>query len=31
MPKYVVTYHGAGSPSPEEAPAAMAAFKAWMD
>jgi hypothetical protein len=29
MPKFLVTYHGAGTPSPEEAQQAMAAFMAW--
>ena len=29
MPKFLVTYHGAGAPSPEEAQQAMAAFMAW--
>ena len=29
MPKFLVTYHGAGDPSPEEAQEAMAAFMAW--
>jgi len=30
MPKFLVTYHGAGAPSPEEAQQAMAAFMAWV-
>ena len=29
MPKFLVTYHGAGAPAPEEAQQAMAAFMAW--
>lgn len=29
VPKFLVTYHGAGAPSPEEAQQAMAAFMAW--
>jgi hypothetical protein len=29
MPKFLVTYHGAGAPSPEQAQEAMAAFMAW--
>ena len=29
MPKFLVTYHGAGAPSPGEAQQAMAAFMAW--
>lgn len=29
MPKFLITYHGAGSPAPEEAQEAMAAFMAW--
>ena len=29
MPKFLITYHGAGAPSPEEAQQAMAAFMAW--
>jgi hypothetical protein len=29
MPKFLVTYHGAGAPAPEEAKQAMAAFMAW--
>jgi len=29
MPKFLVTYHGAGTPAPEEAQQAMAAFMAW--
>ena len=29
MPKFLVTYHGAGAPAPEEAQEAMAAFMAW--
>jgi hypothetical protein len=29
MPKFLVTYHGSGEPSPEEAQQAMAAFMAW--
>jgi hypothetical protein len=29
MPKFLVTYHGAGAPSSEEAQEAMAAFMAW--
>jgi len=30
MPKYVVTYHGPGSPKPDEMQEAMAAFGAWL-
>lgn len=30
MPKYVVTYHGSGSPAPEEMQEAMAAFGVWL-
>jgi hypothetical protein len=29
VPKFLVTYHGAGAPSPGEAQQAMAAFMAW--
>jgi hypothetical protein len=29
MPKFLVTYHGAGAPAPEEAREATAAFMAW--
>jgi hypothetical protein len=29
MPKFLVTYHGAGAPAPEQAREAMAAFMAW--
>ena len=29
MPKFLVTYHGAGAPAPEEAQQAMTAFMAW--
>ena len=29
MPKFLVTYHGAGAPGPDEAKEAMAAFMAW--
>jgi hypothetical protein len=29
MPKFLVTYHGAGAPAPDEAQLAMAAFMAW--
>jgi hypothetical protein len=29
MPKFLITYHGAGAPSPEQAQEAMAAFMAW--
>lgn len=29
MPKFLVTYHGAGAPAPDEAREAMAAFMAW--
>ena len=29
MPKFLVTYHGAGAPTPEQAQEAMAAFMAW--
>jgi hypothetical protein len=29
MSKFLVTYHGAGAPTPEEAQQAMAAFMAW--
>ena len=29
MPKFLITYHGAGAPAPEEAQQAMAAFMAW--
>jgi hypothetical protein len=29
MPKFLVTYHGAGAPSPAEAQEAMAAFMTW--
>lgn len=29
MPKFLVTYHGAGAPGPDEAQQAMAAFMAW--
>jgi hypothetical protein len=29
MQKFLVTYHGAGAPAPEEAQEAMAAFMAW--
>jgi hypothetical protein len=29
MSKFLVTYHGAGAPAPEEAQEAMAAFMAW--
>lgn len=29
MPKFLITYHGAGVPAPEEAQQAMAAFMAW--
>jgi hypothetical protein len=29
VPKFLVTYHGAGAPSPDEAQQAMAAFMAW--
>jgi hypothetical protein len=29
VPKFLVTYHGAGAPSPDEAEQAMAAFMAW--
>jgi hypothetical protein len=29
MPKFLVTYHGAGAPAPQEAQEAMAAFMAW--
>jgi len=29
MPKFLVTYHGAGAPAPEQAQEAMAAFMAW--
>jgi hypothetical protein len=29
VPKFLVTYHGAGAPAPEEAQQAMAAFMAW--
>lgn len=29
MPRFLVTYHGAGTPAPEEAQEAMAAFMAW--
>ncbi len=29
MPKFLVTYHGAGAPSPGEAQQAVAAFMAW--
>ncbi len=29
MPKFLITYHGAGGPAPEEAQQAMAAFTAW--
>jgi hypothetical protein len=29
MPKFLVTYHGAGAPAPEQAQEAMAAFTAW--
>jgi len=29
MPKFLVTYHGAGAPSPDQAQQAMAAFMAW--
>lgn len=29
MPKFLVTYHGSGAPSPDEAQQAMAAFMAW--
>jgi hypothetical protein len=29
MPKFLVTYHGTGEPTPEQAQAAMAAFMAW--
>ena len=29
MPKFLVTYHGSGAPSPEEAQQAEAAFMAW--
>jgi hypothetical protein len=29
MPKFLVTYHGSGAPSPDEAQHAMAAFMAW--
>jgi hypothetical protein len=29
MPKFLITYHGAGAPSPEQAREAMAAFMAW--
>jgi hypothetical protein len=29
MPKFLVTYHGAGAPTPEQAQQAMAAFMAW--
>jgi hypothetical protein len=29
MPKFLITYHGAGAPAPEQAQEAMAAFMAW--
>ena len=29
MPKFLITYHGAGAPAPEQAQQAMAAFMAW--
>jgi len=29
MPKFLVTYHGAGAPTPDEAHEAMTAFMAW--
>jgi len=29
MPKFLITYHGAGAPAPEQAKEAMAAFMAW--
>ena len=29
MPKFLVTYHGAGAPTPEQAQEAMAAFMTW--
>jgi hypothetical protein len=29
VPKFLVTYHGADAPAPEEARQAMAAFMAW--
>jgi hypothetical protein len=29
MQKFLVTYHGAGAPAPEEAQEAMAAFMSW--
>jgi len=29
VPRFLVTYHGAGTPRPEEAQQAMAAFMAW--
>jgi hypothetical protein len=29
VPKFLVTYHGAGAPAPQEAQQAMAAFMAW--
>ena len=29
MPKFLVTYHGSGEPTPEQVQEAMAAFMAW--
>jgi hypothetical protein len=29
MPRFLITYHGAGAPAPEQAQQAMAAFMAW--
>ena len=29
MPKFLVTYHGGGAPTPDQAQEAMAAFMAW--
>jgi hypothetical protein len=30
MPRYLVTYHGSGAPSPDQQQEAMAAFGAWL-